>query len=415
MRVAITDTAINKAKREAEESGVRRELSDAGEKRESGLRLRVTPAGSASWVLGCRDREGRARRFPIGSWPDLGLSDARKLAKALYTKVRQEGADPIAERRRELARGKAARVGVGTLAAVLDLYGEKRGNAQKAWGEARKRIDLIFKPLLSRPAETVTRKDFQMLADGYASQSSASYAVRSLRPALKWAAKREYVPEDVARISPPAPVNRRKHVLKDEELAALLPVLRASERPYGVAMLFMLLTLTRRQETALARWQDVDMDARTLTLLDTKNGQAHVVPLSRQAIDLLRSRLPTDGDGKAIQPDKGALIFTTSTGAALGNWDRETKALQEASGTAGWTRHDLRRTGATMLGNMGELPDIIEAALNHTSIRSPLAATYNQSRYRPQVAAALQRLADLLDGIESGGARVVPLRQATAG
>jgi len=63
------------------------------------------------------------------------------------------------------------------------------------------------------------------------------------------------------------------------------------------------------------------------------------------------------------------------------------------------------------LGDMGELPDIIEAALNHVSIRSALAATYNRSRYRPQVAAALQRLADALDGIEAGGAEVVPMRQ----
>ncbi len=83
------------------------------------------------------------------------------------------------------------------------------------------------------------------------------------------------------------------------------------------------------------------------------------------------------------------------------NWDRETRAIQIASGTNGWTRHDLRRTGATMLGEMGELPDIVEAALNHVSIRSPLAATYNRSRYRPQVAAALQRLADALEEIEA--------------
>jgi hypothetical protein len=67
-----------------------------------------------------------------------------------------------------------------------------------------------------------------------------------------------------------------------------------------------------------------------------------------------------------------------------------------------------------MLGEMGELPDIVEAALNHVSIRSPLAATYNRSRYRPQVATALQRLADALDGIEAGAANVVPLHAATA-
>ena len=172
----------------------------------------------------------------------------------------------------------------------------------------------------------------------------------------------------------------------------------------------MLLTLTRRQETALARWRDVNMEARTWTITETKNGEPHVVPLSRQAMDLLRSRLPTDEAGNPRRPDPNALVFATSTGAPLGNWDRETKALQEASGTEGWTRHDLRRTGATMLGEMGELPDIIEAALNHVSIHSPLAATYNRSRYRPQVAAALQRLADALDGIEAGAAKVVPLR-----
>ena len=172
----------------------------------------------------------------------------------------------------------------------------------------------------------------------------------------------------------------------------------------------MLLTLTRRQEAALARWRDVDMEARTWTITETKNGEPHTVPLSRQAMDLLRSRLPIDADGNLKRPDPDALVFSTSTGATLGNWDRETKALQESSGTGGWTRHDLRRTGATMLGEMGELPDIIEAALNHVSIRSPLAATYNRSRYRPQVAVALQRLADALDGIEAGAAKVVPLR-----
>jgi integrase len=131
----------------------------------------------------------------------------------------------------------------------------------------------------------------------------------------------------------------------------------------------------------------------------TKNAEPHTVQLSRQAIALLRGQGPGDAD---------ELVFRTLAGSPIGNWDRETKSLQEASGTEGWTRHDLRRTGATMLGEMGELPDIIEAALNHVTIHSPLAATYNRSRYRPQVA-ALQRLADALDGIEVGAAKVVPL------
>jgi integrase len=405
MPVRLTESAITKAIREVSE-GTRRDLADAGC---PGLRLRLTPAGSATWVLACRDRLGRMRRFPVGGYPDKGISEARSEARALHTRVKRDGADPVAERRRDRAMGAAARVGIGTLGSALDIYGEKRGNGQKSWGEARKRIDLAFKALLGKPVASLSASDFQMVVDAYPSEASAGFVVRSIRPALKWAAQRGYLSEDLARIRPPAPVKHRKRILTRDELGTLLPVLRASSRPYAPALRLMLLTLTRRQETALARWRDVDFEARTWTIPETKNGEPHTVPLSRQAIDLLRSRAPTDDTINRKQPDPSALIFATSTGAPLGNWDRETKVLQEASGTEGWTRHDLRRTGATMLGEMGELPDIIEAALNHVSIRSPLAATYNRSRYRPQVAAALQRLADALDGIEAGAAKVVPL------
>lgn len=400
MPVRLTETAINRAIREAPETG-RRDVADAGCR---GLRLRVTPAGTATWVLACRDRQGRMRRFAIGAYPERGISEARNEARALHARVKLEAHDPIADGRRERAMGQAARAGIGTLAAVLDLYSDKRGNAQKAWGEARKRIDLIFAPLLAKPAETLSGRDFQLLADAYRAQSSAAYAVRSLRPALKWAAQRGYVREEAARIHPPATVKRRKRVLSRDELESVLPILRASHRPYAAALRFMLFTLSRRQEAGAARWRDVDFSTGTWTIPETKNGEPHLISLPRQAMELLQAIRPADA-----RPD--AVVFATSSGAPLGNWDRETKALQQASATAGWTRHDLRRTGATMLGEMGELPDIIEAALNHISIRSPIAATYNRSRYRPQVAAALQRLADALDGIEAGAGHVVQLHR----
>jgi integrase len=382
------------------------DLADAGL---PGLRLRLTAKGSRSWVLACRDTLGRMRRFPLGEYPTMGVADARAAARAMRAEVRK-GADPVAERKRQRAIGRQAREGIGTVAALLDLYARQKGSGLKSWAECRRRIGSVFAPFLKKPIATLKVGDLQLQADGWAAAQSAAAAVRYLRPILKWAAQRGYSAPDLAQITPPATVGRRKRILTREELATLLPVLRASSRPYAPALRFMLLTLTRRQETALARWRYVNTEARTWTIPETKNGEPHVVPLSQQAMDLLRSRVPTDDAGNRKQPDPSALIFATSTGAAIGNWDRETKALQEASGTQGWTRHDLRRTGATMLGEMGELPDIIEAALNHTSIRSPLAATYNRSRYRPQVAAALQRLADALDGIEAGAAQVVPLR-----
>jgi integrase len=168
-------------------------------------------------------------------------------------------------------------------------------------------------------------------------------------------------------------------------------------------MRFILMTLGRLDEVCSMTWRQVDMEAGTWELSDTKNTFDHRVPLSRQTIDLLRTMQPA-------QPHPDAFVFHHSTGGRLCNWDREQKRINARSGTSGWHRHDLRRTGATTLGDMQVLPDIVEAALNHKDIHSVLAATYNRSRYRPLVADALQRLADALDNIEFGGAQIVPLR-----
>jgi hypothetical protein len=123
MKARLTETAINAAVRQAAASGTRIELTDAAQR---GLRLRITPAGSRSWVLGCRDPYGQARRFLLGAFPAMGLKAAREAARALHSAVRA-GMDPIAERRRIRARGEAARRGEGTLRALLDAYGRDAG------------------------------------------------------------------------------------------------------------------------------------------------------------------------------------------------------------------------------------------------------------------------------------------------
>jgi integrase len=341
----------------------------------------------------------------LGHHPAIGISEARDAARAMGGKVQQAGADPVAEARKKRADARDATEGIGTLAALLDLYATKAGAALKSWPECRRRIGHVFAAFLAKPLGTLKAEELQLAADAHPSSQSAAAAVRYIRPVLKWAAQRRYVGADVAALHPPATVARRDRVLSRDELAALLPVLADATTPYTRALRFMLWTLARREEVGGARWRDVNLDAATWTIPATKNGQPYVVPLPRQAVAFLAAIKPAEAD-------PAALLFGTGGGKPLGNWDREAKAIMEDSGTEGWTRHDLRRTGATMLGDMGELPDIIEAALNHVAIRSPLAATYNRSRYRPQVAVALQRLADAQDGIEAGAAKVVPIRRA---
>jgi integrase len=352
-------------------------------------------------VLACRDPLERMRRFTLGRYPTMGISDAREAARIMRVEVRK-GADPTADAQKKRAMAREAKEGIGTLRALLDLYGAKRGAALKSWPECRRRIEHVFAQHLAKPLAVVRAGDLQFTADAHKAQQSAAAAVRYVRPVLKWGAQRGYVPAETAGLHPPATVQRRARVLSRDELGALLPVLAQSSRPYAAALQFMLLTLARREEVGQARWRDLDIEGRTWALQATKNGQPHVVPLSHQAVAMLEARRPAE-------PTPNSLVFASDGGGPLANWDRETKQLMAASGTSGWTRHDLRRTGATILGEMGELPDIIEAALNHVAIRSALAATYNRSRYRPQVAAALQRLADALDGIVDGAGEVITL------
>ena len=388
MTVKLTETAIAAAAKRVAVAGKGEELIDTAT---AGLRLRVMLRGK-QWVWAGRDSAGSMRRFALGEYPAMGIGDARTAATRMRAEVKG-GADPAAEARRKKA---AAKETVVTLGQLVDLYGAKVGDKLKSWPEYRRSIRQVFTALIDRPLPGIHVIDLQSTLDGWPAPHSASAAARYLRPVLKWASApgRAYVDMSLTNIRTPVSGQRRKRFLSREELARVLPVLAGSDSPYAACMRLMLMTLARRDEAAFTRWRDVDLEAARWLIPVTKNGQLHEVPLPRQAVELLRSIRPHDA-----KPE--ALVFATSTGGHIANWHRETVAIHKLSATTGWHRHDLRRTGATMLGELGEAPHIIEAALNHVSLHSQLAATYNRSRYRTEVAAALQRLADDLDSIST--------------
>jgi hypothetical protein len=137
------------------------------------------------------------------------------------------------------------------------------------------------------------------------------------------------------------------------------------------------------------------------------------VPLPRQALELLQTRQA--GGAGGVNADD--LVFVNTRGNKLTHWDQPTKRVQSLSHTSGWHRHDIRRTSATLMGELGIAPHVIEIALNHTMSTSSdgstvgrIAQVYNRSRYRPEHAAALQRLADELERIEADDGKVVRLR-----
>jgi integrase len=224
--------------------------------------------------------------------------------------------------------------------------------------------------------------------ENHPSQISAKWGCAQLKPIFRWAVQtqRDYVPPAFVEINFGRKSVARKRVLNATELRSVLLAIDGADDVYLDAMKFILLTLLRVNEVAGLRWKDVDLGAGLITLPETKNGETHVLPLSKQAMQMIADR--RGARVKANDP-----VFD----GLRSNWYPAQKRINELSGTSGWHRHDLRRTGATLLGELGVIPDIVEAALNHVTIRSQLAATYNRSRYRPQVAEALQTLADKLD------------------
>jgi integrase len=107
------------------------------------------------------------------------------------------------------------------------------------------------------------------------------------------------------------------------------------------------------------------------------------------------------------EPDE--LVFAGERGARVTNWPRWSARIERRVGFE-VTPHALRRTCATLAGDLGHPPHVVSALLGHRSIGGGLHAGYNQSRYRAEVADALQMVADLLDALEAGEDNIVAIR-----
>ena len=242
----------------------------------------------------------------------------------------------------------------------------------------------------------VSLVELQGIIDEYGQKrvTSARWAVSTLRPILKWGAAngRKLIAAELVGIVNVRGAVKRQRVLSGSELREVWSALLAlGGDGYADCMRFILLTLLRRSEAENVRWSDVDLEGRIVRISGTKNGRDHVVPLSDCAMEVLRGRLEVRAPG-------AELVFTNAVGRVLNGWDRARLIVTNKSGVDGWHCHDLRRTGATLLGEMGIEPYVVEAALNHVNVMSALAATYNVARYGERVREALAMLGERLAG-----------------
>ena len=179
-------------------------------------------------------------------------------------------------------------------------------------------------------------------------------------------------------------------MLSQTELTAVLSAL--TDDQFSDIIRLLILTGQRRDEIGGLRWSEVDLDRGLIVLppARTKNKRLHELPLSWQARAILERQARRDGD----------LVFGTGAGGFT-SWSNSKATLDKRlNGIGEWRLHDLRRTAATMMAELGVLPHIIEAILNHVSgHRAGVAGIYNRAKYQADMRDALERWGEHVAGI----------------
>ena len=203
----LRDMTPDKAVRTAKEMKAHKRLPDPGKE---GLWLSIGKTGTVRWEARVRVAAvgGAPRWIGLGRYPgDAGLAVARHRCDAVRVAARA-GADLHTLRRMfetpptppEPSPSSPTDPARDSLAAKVKIY-ERQGDPGKSWPHRRKRIDRVFKAQLLQSVNALTTVALQEAADTYPARQSAAFAVRTLRPALRWLAKRQHCPAELAAIA----------------------------------------------------------------------------------------------------------------------------------------------------------------------------------------------------------------------
>lgn len=360
-----------------------------------GFGIRLRGSGARAWVIRPPRGGGASKLHTLGPADAIDLAAARSLAQEKLAEAAL-GGDPT---RAKAEARRAAAMTFGGLIAGYIADKEAKGRRTSTIGNLRNHLNSHWAPLHARPLNAVTRAEVAARHREIAAESGPHAADRArsvLSTFFTWA-----MAEGLAEANPVANTNtatvptRRDRVLSDAELVA---VWRASrDDDFGRIVRLLVLTGQRLREVAGLRRSELDPSGVlwTLPASRSKNRRAHEIPLSSLAAAVLA------GAGQRVERDH---VFGDGAGAFSG-FSRAKAALdRRISGAAGaWTLHDLRRTVATRMGDLGVQPHIVEAVLNHVSgSRAGVAGTYNRALYRPEKRAALELWSAHVAGLTGG-------------
>lgn len=400
--MALTDTAIRKSK--PGEKPVK--LAD-----EKGLYLLLNTNGSRWWRFDYRF-DGKRKTLSMGVYPDVSLKDARD-KRDEARKLLAQDVDP-AEHRKAAQAARADSLGNSFEVIAREWFAKN----QTSWSETHgdriiRRLERdIFPWIGKKPIADLTPPDLLSTVRRIESRGALETAHRAMQncgQVIRYAVATGRAQRDItADLRGALPPPQETHLAAVTEPTQVAPMLRAFDDYSGsfvtkCALRLAPLVFVRPGELRRAEWADIDLDKAEWRFTVTKTKTPHLVPLSRQAVEILNELQPLTGRGRYVFPGARTKDRPMSDNAILAAMRRMNIAKEEMTG------HGFRAMARTILDEvLGVRPDFIEHQLAH-AVRDPNGRAYNRTAHLEERRKMMQLWADYLDKLKAG-AEVIPIR-----
>lgn len=404
--MALTDTAVRSAKPGPKP----RKMTD-----EKGLFLIVTPKGGRWWRLKYRF-DGKEKLLSLGTYPDVSLKEARE-KRDDARRLLAQGIDPGQNRKDEKTE-RAERAANSFEVVAREWHSKQSGAwAAKHGATVMRRLERdVFPWLGERPISDITAPDLLKVLRRIEDRGALDTAHRALQNCgciFRYAIATGRAVRDVSTdLKGALPPTRGAHFAAVTDPAKIAELMRAIDAYEGTlivksALRLAPLVFVRPGELRTAEWAHIDLDAREWRYFVTKTETQHIVPLSAQAVEILRELKPLTGRGRYVFP---------SARTPNGSRPMSDVALIAALRRMGFDKeemsvHGFRALARTVLDEvLGFRPDFIEHQLAH-AVRDPLGRAYNRTKHLEERRCMMQAWADYLDELRSGSGKVVPIRR----
>jgi integrase len=391
-----------------------------------GLFLFVGRNGSKLWRF-VYILNGKRKKLAFGPYPDTTLENARRQAEEARRQI-AEGIDPGEIRKQEKTakqlikqnheRQKDGLPILNSFADVTRQWLASIAHLTSITTHTKKtsRIERLAFPLLGdKPINEIKSADVLATLKPMIDKQQLETAHRlhgEISSIFAYAIVHNFTDYDpaqpVAKQIPAQKVRHRAAIIDPKQVGQLLRDIYAYQGTYVVQMALRLspLLFQRPGEIRQMLWRDVDLLTKEWRPYISKTDFHHIVPLSRQAVEILEAIQPLTGGGQYVFPS------SRGDGRSMSDNTIRTALITLGYDSTIQTAHGFRTIASTLLNEQGWSPDAIERQLAHAP-RDQVRAAYNRAQYLDERRRMMQAWADYLDALKKG-ADIIPFRQATA-